>query len=175
MLRLLGKIAAGAALIFGMSSVASAQEHDSSYLRVGVGYYDALNGDDEDQTVTGHAELISGSEIFHLNPFLGVMGTGEGAGYVYAGVRYDWYVTDNIIIAPSFAPGIYADGNGKDLGHSIEFRSAIEVAYEFDNNARIGASLYHLSNAGIGDSNPGTEVVTLHYSHPIGQVLNVFD
>ena len=68
---------------------------------------------------------------------------------------------------PSFAAGLYEDGDGKDLGHTVEFRSAIDLAYRFDNRSRLGLSFYHLSNAHLADSNQGTEVLSLIYSVPL--------
>ena len=35
-------------------------------------------------------------------------------------------------------------------------------------SARLGVSVYHMSNASIGDKNPGTEVVSLVFSWPLG-------
>ena len=168
MIKFMGKLAAATALTLAMSAAASADEGDNNYLRVGAGYFDLLESENHDKTGEAHVEYISGTEYFYFKPFVGVMGTGDSAGYVYAGIRYDWEVTDNIIIAPSFAPGIYTDGDGKDLGHAIEFRSAIEVAYEFENEMRLGTSLYHLSNASISDRNPGVEVLAVHLSIPVG-------
>jgi hypothetical protein len=33
----------------------------------------------------------------------------------------------------------------------------------------LGVAISHLSNAGIGDRNPGTEIATLYYSLPLGK------
>ena len=52
---------------------------------------------------------------------------------------------------------IYGEGDGKDLGHAIEFRSGIEVAYRFDDYSRLGLSFTHISNAGLDERNPGVE------------------
>ena len=51
----------------------------------------------------------------------------------------------------------------------MEFRSSLELAYRFDNRARLGLSFYHLSNASLDDNNPGTEVFSLNYSIPLGR------
>ena len=59
-------------------------------------------------------------------------------------------------------------GDGRDLGHELEFRSSIELSYRFDDRTRLGLSFYHLSNANIGDFNPGTEVLSIVYSIPLG-------
>ena len=76
-----------------------------------------------------------------------------------------------MVLSPSFSVGGFHEGDGKDLGGAIEFRSALELAYRFENNARLGVQVGHLSNASIYDSNPGEEFVILNYSIPV----TVFD
>ena len=49
----------------------------------------------------------------------------------------------------------------------LEFRSQAELSYIFDDKARLGVAVSHLSNAGIGDRNPGTEVLSLYYMVPL--------
>ena len=44
--------------------------------------------------------------------------------------------SSKILITPSFGVGIYDDGNGKKLGNNIEFRTTIEISYEFENQNR---------------------------------------
>ncbi len=72
------------------------------------------------------------------------------------------------MVTPSFGGGFYADGSGKKLGHEIEFRSQIELAYRFDNRSRLGVAFSHISNASIGgDKNPGVEVLNIYYALPL--------
>ena len=75
------------------------------------------------------------------------------------------------MLRPSFAVGAYADGNGKDLGGVLEFRSAIALAWRFDDRSRLGVEFSHLSNAGIYDTNPGTENLTVNYSVPLDRLF----
>tara|TARA_R100001163_G_C5056976_1_gene193474 strand:+ start:645 stop:1193 length:549 start_codon:yes stop_codon:yes gene_type:complete len=155
------------ATIFGLSvSPAMAQNTDKepSFIRFGSGYYDI---NDDHSAAEFHLEYISGSKWWVFNPFVGAMATSDTAFYGYAGIRLDLFVGRRFVITPSFAPGLYHDGDGKDLGYPIEFRSAIEFAYRFDDRSRLGLSLYHLSNAGLDENNPGTEVINLHYSYPL--------
>ena len=44
----------------------------------------------------------------------------------------------------------------KELGHVIEFRSGLDIAYRKKNGGRIGAEVHHLSNASLDENNPGT-------------------
>ena len=110
---------------------------------------------------------------FYLKPFAGIELTTDSAFYLISGI----YLEDNLgelmigkknnwNFTPSFGVGYYDDGNGKKLGNSIEFRTTIEFSYQLQNNDRIGISLGHISNANIGDKNPGAEIVSLSYQKP---------
>ena len=60
-----------------------------------------------------------------------------------------------LIFTPSFAPGLYHKGDGKDLGHVVEFKSEIQLSYALSKDSRLGVSYNHVSNASLGDKNPG--------------------
>ena len=98
--------------------------------------------------------------------FGGLVNTDHGF-YGYAGVRIDLYLTKKIVLSPSFAPGIYEKGDGKDLGHPIEFRSGLDLSYRRKNGARVGMEVHHLSNASLDENNPGTETFLFTYSIPL--------
>ena len=141
---------------------------DTTYIRYGVGYYDAFDSYDATEF---HIEILPGYHILDVvRPFTGVMATTDSATYGYAGLRAELDLAPQWQIVPAFAAGGYSDGDGKDLGHAVEFRSALEVNYQLNTGGRIGGSLYHLSNAGLDEQNPGTEVFTFHYSHPLQEM-----
>jgi hypothetical protein len=96
----------------------------------------------------------------------GLINTDHGF-HIYAGIRMDLYLTNKIVVTPSFASGLYERGDGKDLGHAIEFRSGLDLAYRRKNGARIGAEFHHLSNASLDENNPGTETFLFTYSIPL--------
>ena len=109
-------------------------------------------------------------EFFNLKPFAGFEITSDSANYFLVGV----YLEDNIgtlftgdssnfIFTPSFGTGYYKDGDGKKLGNSIEFRTTLEISYQLKNNNRIGLSFGHISNANLGNNNPGVEILSLSY------------
>ena len=90
----------------------------------------------------------------NLSPITGAFITADNAGYVYTGVQAQ-YKVGAINITPSFMPGLYHAGNGKDLGHIIEFKSEVQLSIDLSRNTELGFSYNHLSNASIGDKNPG--------------------
>ena len=111
--------------------------------------------------------------FFHLKPFIGFEKTSDYASYMLGGI----YLEDNLgtlftgeksnfIFTPSFGAGYYDDGSGKKLGNNIEFRTAFEISYELDNKNRLGVSFSHISNANIGDKNPGVEILSFSYQVP---------
>ncbi len=142
---------------------------DPAFLRFGGGYYDI--NDDQDAGEF-HFEYISDSKWWVFNPMAGVMATTDAAAYAYAGIRLDIFLGNRFVLTPQFAPGLYHDGDGKDLGHVVEFRSGLELAYRFDDRSRLGMTIYHLSNAGLDNNNPGTEVLNIHYSYPLTKLYD---
>lgn len=87
--------------------------------------------------------------------------------FLGAGIGVDLYVTDHIVLSPSFEPGVYYKGGSRDLGYPIEFRSTFEAAYETDCGWRWGAQFYHISNASLGKHNPGAEALVFFLGIPL--------
>ena len=98
--------------------------------------------------------LTRNSSIGTLSPVTGFMLTGDSASYIYTGVQAQ-YQLGNINIIPSFAPGLYGKGNGKDLGHIVEFKSELQFSLDFFSDTELGFSYNHISNASLGKKNPG--------------------
>ena len=111
--------------------------------------------------------------FFYLKPFVGIETTADSAVYILGGI----YLEDNLgtlfvgedsnfIFTPSFGAGFYDDGDGKKLGNEIQFRTTFEFSYELKNKNRIGISYGHISNANLGDKNPGVEILSFSYQVP---------
>jgi len=99
-------------------------------------------------------ELKRNSFLGTLSPITGGMLTADNAVYLYTGVQVD-YDIGLLKLTPSFTPGIYNQGNGKDLGHIIEFKSEIQLSMDLSKNSMFGMSYNHISNASLGSKNPG--------------------
>ena len=89
-----------------------------------------------------------------LSPITGFMFTADNAKYVYTGVQAE-YKLGGLNFTPSFSPGLYGEGDGKDLGHIIEFKSEVQLSVNLFKDTEMGFSYNHISNASIGDKNPG--------------------
>ena len=98
--------------------------------------------------------LIRDSFLGTLSPITGLMFTADNAAYFYTGVQAQ-YKIGNLNIVPSFTPGYYNQGDGKDLGYPLEFKSELQLSLDILSNTELGFSYNHLSNASLGDKNPG--------------------
>ena len=90
----------------------------------------------------------------NLSPITGALITADNAGYLYTGVEAK-YKIGFFNITPSFTPGLYHEGDGKDLGHMLEFKSEVQLSLDLPKNTELGFSYNHISNASLGDKNPG--------------------
>lgn len=106
--------------------------------------------------------------VWRIQPILGVLGSEESMRYGYAGLRREFWVgRGRLLLAPYTGAGYYDREEGPNLGGSFQFRSGLEVGFRFAAGWRLGASLYHLSNAGTEDPNPGTEAVVFVLSREL--------
>ena len=90
----------------------------------------------------------------NLSPITGAMITADNAAYFYTGVQAN-YKLGAMNVIPSFAPGYYNQGDGKDLGHALEFKSEVQLSIDLAKDSQFVFSYNHLSNASLGDKNPG--------------------
>ncbi len=164
-----GLLIAGATL---SAAPASAQQAgDPAFIAVSAGYFDANKR--KNSAFEGRLEWRGGEEhkLWIFKPFAGVMGTSDGGAYGFGGVLIDIYFGNRLVLTPSFAPGAYAKGSGKDLGSVLEFRSGLELSYRFDDRSRLGIGISHMSNASLGNKNPGEETVFVTYAIPVGDLF----
>ena len=99
-------------------------------------------------------ELNRDTFLGNLSPITGAMITADNASYFYTGVQAN-YKIGNLNFTPSFTPGYYSQGDGKDLGHALEFKSELQLSLDLPADSQLGFSYNHLSNASLGDKNPG--------------------
>jgi lipid A 3-O-deacylase len=150
-----------------LTAPAAAADQVDPLLGFGVGYYDIVDG--EADALDVRLEYRPGYEFWGgFRSFVGVEANNDGSIWGGGGLLYDWKVTDNIYVNPSFGAGLYTDGDSdKDLDYPIEFRSQIEAGVLLGGGSRIGVAFGHLSNASLGDDNPGTEVLNVYYHVPM--------
>ncbi|MGP1394138.1 MAG: acyloxyacyl hydrolase [Inquilinaceae bacterium] len=168
--RSIGAVAALTGVIVATGSDAASAQ-DQGRIKIGVGYYDILQQDEE--AAAFNLEWRPGVRYFgFLSPHVGGIVATNGAAYGYAGFGAEWVIDDQFVILPFADVGLYAEGDGVDLGHVVEFRTGLELAYRFEDGSEIGISGMHLSNADLDDTNPGTEIVLVHYAVPTARFMD---
>lgn len=81
---------------------------------------------------------------------------GAGLGAEFALGDAGWFVQGSVM------PGFYdASDVNNDLGDDLEFRSSLSLGYRFQSGWALSAAATHMSNAGLGDSNPGMTMATV--------------
>jgi lipid A 3-O-deacylase len=99
-------------------------------------------------------ELFRKSFLGNLSPISGGFLTEKNAFYIYSGVQAK-YEVGFLTITPSFAPGYYNYGDGKDLGYPLEFKTELQMSFDINDTSHLGMSYNHISNASLGTKNPG--------------------
>ena len=97
-----------------------------------------------------------------FTPIAGAMITQENAVMVYSGFEGNFLI-GNFFINPSFSPGYYESGKGKDLGSYLEFKSQINFGWKFGNTSNAGISYSHISNGDFGKRNPGANNIAFTF------------
>ena len=92
--------------------------------------------------------------IIDINPVVGLFVTAKSASMLYSGFETN-LGEDDIFLNLSSSAGIYSNGDGKDLGNTLQFKSEINLFYSLSKTTRIGLGSHHISNAGISSVNPG--------------------
>ncbi len=146
-------------ILFAFSS--NAEETNSNDLSTEFSVYTGMfdfSDDGKKSTLIGfqhqNENLNRDTFLGNLSPITGLMITADNAGYVYTGVQAQ-YKIGALNITPSFTPGLYHEGDGKDLGHMLEFKSEVQLSLDLSKTSEFGFSYNHISNASLGDKNPG--------------------
>tara|TARA_B100000029_G_scaffold460449_1_gene491443 strand:+ start:283 stop:768 length:486 start_codon:yes stop_codon:yes gene_type:complete len=153
-------------LLFSLTFLPIVSAENQGSWSFSIGQFDINDSNDSSEI---RLERLSERNMFgdmKLKPFVGFMINGDDGKYLYSGLRKNYSISSKWIFTPSFAAGYYDRDSSKDLGHNIEFRSQIEFSRDIGNQNRIGFNLNHISNASIGDTNPGVESATISIIRP---------
>ena len=94
------------------------------------------------------------SFLGNISPITGGFITENSGAYIYTGIEWNLKM-GNLLFTPSFTPGLYHAGDGKDLNHILEFKTEIQLSFAFSENSNIGVSYNHISNGNLAKDNPG--------------------
>tara|TARA_B100000700_G_C14680071_1_gene684948 strand:+ start:262 stop:759 length:498 start_codon:yes stop_codon:yes gene_type:complete len=146
-------------------SFSHSEENNGSKWSFYTGTFD-FSDDGKKATLFGiqhiNDNLYRESFIGTLQPVTGGFITADNAVYVYTGFQIP-NKSGSFTFTPSFTPGLYSEGDGKDLGHVIEFKTEIQISFEISDDSEFGLSYNHISNASLGSKNPGANSYMFNY------------
>ena len=147
-------------VIFSVTNLAVSEEQNTNghQLNFFLGNFD-FSDDKQRAVLVGfqhqNENLIRDTMLGNVSPITGGFITENSAAYVYTGIEWNVDMGGGLTFTPSFAPGLYHEGDGKDLGHVLEFKSEVQLSYASSDETSFGLSYNHVSNASLGDKNPG--------------------
>ena len=155
--------------VFALILPVSSEENNNAFNEHEINFYTGMFDFSDDGQRAGlfgmqhqNENLTRDSFLGTLSPVTGFMITENNAGYIYTGVQAQ-YSIGNLNITPSFSPGLYGEGDGKDLGHVLEFKSELQLSLDLFSNSELGFSYNHISNASLGEKNPGANSYTFNF------------
>ena len=155
-------------ITFAFSSIAEEKvlKDQNTELSLYTGMFD-FSDDGKRSSILGiqhqNENLFRETFLGKVSPVTGFMFTADSATYFYTGVQADYNI-GKINFTPSFTPGLYGQGDGKDLGHILEFKSELQMSLDLSKNSELGFSYNHISNASLGDKNPGANSYMFNFS-----------
>ena len=150
-------------MIVGLTNNVNADEtktSDNHQLNFFSGVFDINTSSKKSSELFGiqhsNEDLFRDTSFGKFSPITGLMMTADSGSYLYTGVQAE-YKIGKLNLTPSFSPGLYSMGDGKDLGSPLEFKSELQLSMDLLPGTKLGYSQSHLSNAGLGDKNPGAD------------------
>ena len=152
---------------FSFLSFANAEDKESKETE--LNFFSGMFDFSDDKQASGilglqhqNDDLFRKSFLGKLSPITGGFVTEKNAFYLYTGAQAE-YDLGLFTITPSFAPGYYSYGDGKDLGSALEFKSEVQVSLNLSDSTEFGMSYNHISNASLGNKNPGANSYMINF------------
>lgn len=164
-----GIMLGGAAFLAYSLAMNPLQDKEPGVVTFGTGVFDVH--DVENPAGLSRVEYRPALWALRTGPLVGIAGTTDGGILGYAGLRHDIAFADRLLISFNSSLAAYPlEGDGKDLGSAVQFRTGFDVHYKLDDGSRIGVSFHHVSHAEVFDDfNPGAETLAFTYTIPIGR------
>ncbi|MCA9732967.1 MAG: acyloxyacyl hydrolase [Deferribacteres bacterium] len=147
-------------VFFAATLFTPAFSQNNAFLSFSVG---TLGIDDHNKAVDYRLEYRASKSIKGFSPTLGLQATSQASLYSFMGFSRDVRMSNEFYLVPSLGVGAYRQGDGKNLGGVLEFRSGLEFALNLGMNARASVAVHHLSNSSIYQRNPGIESIVFSY------------
>ena len=133
-----------------------------SELKAGAAVWNLF--DDADRYALHVAYVHKPLESFYgIRPTVLLVNADQGQHYFAAGLAKDVYKYNDFSVRVAFHAGLVDES--ENLGDTIEFYSSLAGQYKLTDSFSIEAEIGHISNGGLGDTNPGSEslVLSAHY------------
>jgi lipid A 3-O-deacylase len=134
-----------------------------------AGEFDVEKARDEGPLAAGVVVRLTGVEVWRsrqgmaLVPAFGATVSEDDAIYGWAGGALLIPLSERWGLVPQLGAGVYEQGDGKNLGGSLEFRSGLALHYRASDAVTVGLDFSHLSNAGLHELNPGVNSLVLTF------------
>ena len=155
-------------MLFGLTKSINADElkpSDNHQFNFFSGVFDTTTSSKKSSSLFGiqhsNEDLFRDTFLGKFSPITGFMMTADSAAYFYTGVQAE-YKIGKLNLTPSFSPGLYSMGDGKDLGSPLEFKSEVQLSLDLLPGTKLGYSQSHISNADLGSTNPGADSYMLN-------------
>ena len=156
-------------LFFPIVTFVNAEEQSQEAQETELNFFTGMFDFSDDKQASGiiglqhqNDDLYRKSFLGNLSPITGGFITEKNAMYFYTGAQAE-YDLGLFTITPSFAPGYYNSGNGKDLGSALEFKTEVQMSMNLSDSTEFGMSYNHISNASLGDKNPGANSYMINF------------
>ena len=156
-------------LVFPVVTFVNAEERSPEVQETELNFFTGMFDFSDDKQASGiiglqhqNDDLYRKSFLGNLSPITGGFITEKNAMYFYTGAQAE-YDLGLFTITPSFAPGYYNSGNGKDLGSALEFKTEVQMSMNLSDSTEFGMSYNHISNASLGDKNPGANSYMINF------------
>ncbi len=120
---------------------------------------------DNEQEITGTINFSFApiSQFYDLRPTLFINIGDDSDGYYSLGLSRHFGLTSRWSLGLGFQAGYLK--NVESLGYEVEFYSRVFLIYHLAADSGLKLEVGHISNAGFGELNPGSENIGLSYSH----------
>ncbi|MEC8640632.1 MAG: acyloxyacyl hydrolase [Pseudomonadota bacterium] len=155
-------LALALSLLSPLVSLSTQALPQGSELKAGAAVWNLF--DDADRYALHVAYIHKPLDSFYgLRPTVLLVNADQGQHYFAAGLAKDVYKYNDFSVRVAFHVGIVDES--ENLGDTIEFYSSLSALYNFSESFSLEAEIGHISNGGLGDTNPGSEsfVLSAHY------------
>ncbi|WP_239318978.1 acyloxyacyl hydrolase [Epibacterium sp. Ofav1-8] len=142
-------------------------------LTFGLGYAD-FHEDQADSGPYFSAEYLGPRDwqILGFDAGLGLAGQihETGDAFLGGGLQAHRPIGEGWFIEASIMPGVFFESSARnDLGSTFEIRSLLGIGRDLRGGRRVSLALTHISNASVGDVNPGLNTIALRLHMPLGR------